>query len=108
MTAPEGQPFVIRQVRLGCWPTALALLAGAVVIALALVFSLLFLALFAVIVAGLMIRAWWLRWRQPRQTGGVIETEYEIVEPERRPEGRPEIGMDRGADARTGDRPDPK
>ena len=87
MTSPQGAPrFVFVRHRMGCWPTALAVLAGVVVIALALVFSMLFLAAFAVVAAALLVRAWWQRWRGKGQKSTVIEAEYQIVEYDRKPD----------------------
>jgi hypothetical protein len=64
----------------GFWPGIVAVLSGIVVIALAVLFSALFLGLFVAIAAGLMVRAWLFGRGKPAQPK-VIEAEYTVVDP---------------------------
>jgi hypothetical protein len=64
----------------GFWPSIVAVLSGIVVIALAVLFSALFLGLFVAIAAGLMVRAWLFGRGKPAQPK-VIEAEYTVIDP---------------------------
>jgi hypothetical protein len=64
----------------GFWPGIVAVLSGIVVIALAVLFSALFLGLFVAIAVGVMVRAWLVGRSKPSRPE-VIEAEYTVVDP---------------------------
>jgi hypothetical protein len=78
-----------RQIRLGGWRAVLLMaVAGAVALALVTIFGLLFLITLPILVVAGFIARWLLlreikrvaRERRSRAPGGVIETDYEVVE----------------------------
>ncbi|MGH3677847.1 MAG: hypothetical protein ACRDU5_19360 [Mycobacterium sp.] len=73
----------------GLWAGALAVLAGIVVIVLAILLSALLLGLFAAIAVGVLVRAW-LSGRSRERTGPqVIDAEYTVIETHDAREPRP-------------------
>jgi hypothetical protein len=65
----------------GFWAGVVAVLSGIVVIALAVLFSALFLGLFVAIAVGVMVRAWLLGRSGRKSQPKVIEAEYTVVDP---------------------------
>jgi hypothetical protein len=74
----------------GLWTGVVAVLSGIVVIALAVLFSALFLGLFVAIAIGVMVRTWLLGRGSRRSQPQVIEAEYTVIDqgdPQRRRSG---------------------